>query len=88
MKEQIRLVAPSVLIPMGKVAINWFFPWVTRLEEVIGKTYLWEDEGQEYAVICLPHSSPASGWWKAERNQPFLANAIQLLSEMRVASFG
>ena len=87
LKEQIRLVNPSVLIPIGKVAINWFFPKVEKLEEVIGKKLQWTDGKQRYIVICLPHPSNASGWWKIEMNQPLLDQAKLILSKLREASF-
>jgi uracil-DNA glycosylase len=85
--RQIRLVHPRVLIPVGKLAVNWFFPEVSRLEEVVGERYQWADgDGGEYPVICLPHPSPLSAWWKARPNQSRLERAKSLLSELRVAA--
>jgi len=80
---QIQLVDPVVIVPMGKVAVNWFFPEVQRLEEVVGKKFPWNLESSEYLVICLPHASPASAWWKSEANRILLMDALRLLSEQR-----
>lgn len=85
LREQICLVNPSVLIPIGKVAINWFFPKVKSLDEVVGKKLCWAKDKSKYTVICLPHPSNASGWWK--KNKPLLSQALQLLAEMRTSSF-
>jgi uracil-DNA glycosylase family 4 len=86
LKEQIRLVNPSILIPIGKVAINWFFPEVRRLEEVVGKKRQWIQAGSKYDVICLPHPSNVSGWWKKKGNRPRRKRATKKLSELRKAS--
>jgi len=83
LRRQIQLINPVVLVPMGKVAINWFFPEVQRLEEVVGKKIPWNLESSEYLVICLPHASPASAWWKSEANRGLLLDALHLLSILR-----
>ena len=86
LKEQIRLVNPSVLIPIGKVAINWFFP-NKGLREAVGEKIPWtDDDRQEYTVLSLPHPSNASVWWKLKQNQPLLKQAKRLLSELREVS--
>lgn len=86
LKEQIRLVNPSVLIPIGKVAINWFFP-NKGLREAVGKKIPWtDDDRQEYTVLCLPHPSNASVWWKLKQNQALLKQAKHLLLELREVS--
>lgn len=86
LKQQFRLVSPSILVPWGKIAISWFFPKVKKLEEVVGMRLQWTDDKQNYTVICLPHSSNVSAWWKMERNQSLLRQAKQLLSELREES--
>lgn len=62
--EQIRLYNPAVLIPMGTVAVKWFFPEVGKLAEIIGKKRNWQFTDKQFSVVCLPHSSNASNWWK------------------------
>ena len=57
--EQIRLIDPVVLIPMGKIAIQWFFPEL-ELEETVGKELKWQGK----PVVCFPHASNVSHWWK------------------------
>lgn len=88
LKAQIQLVNPTVLTPLGKVAINWFFPEVKRLEAVIGQVRRWQQGGTAYSVVCLPHPSPASSWWKARKNQPLLERAIHRLGQLRISEAG
>lgn len=59
LEEQIRLIKPKVLIPMGKVAIQWFFPGA-ELKDTIGIEKFWHG----IPTVCFPHSSNASNWWK------------------------
>jgi len=86
LEQRINLVNPSVIIPMGKVAINWFFPRVKKLNEVIGEKKQWNKDGKNYAVVCLPHSSNVSAWWKLKKNQKCLQDAKSILSEIREKS--
>ncbi len=74
--EQIRLVKPSVIIPMGKTAVCWFFPEVKRLEEVVGQLLKWKQGNLEYDVVCLPHASPVSAWIKREENKVLIRKAL------------
>jgi hypothetical protein len=76
-----------VLIPMGMQAITWFFPETKRLDEVVGdQKHIWHHGSLEYAVICLPHSSPGSRWLNEEANRKLLRAALQLFSELWTAS--
>jgi uracil-DNA glycosylase len=77
--EQIAVVQPLVLVPMGKMAIQWFFPKVSILEEVIGEQLSWQHADAAHTIICLPHASPASAWWKNPANQPRIKKASGLL---------
>ena len=83
LREQIRIVDPVVLVPTGLLAINWFFPKVKRLEEVVGKRLSWSQGCSEYAVICLPHASPGSRWLNLEANRELLGNSIRSLSVLK-----
>lgn len=87
LQRQIQLVRPRVLIPMGMAAINWFFPEIMRLEEVVGQKRFWHQGSSDYAVICLPHPSPGSRWLNVETNRELLGSALQLLSELWTTTF-
>lgn len=86
LEKRIRLVNPSIIIPMGKAAINWFFPKVKKLDQVVGRKKQWTKGGTNYDVVCLPHSSNVSVWWKSKKNQPQLQKAKLLLSKLREQS--
>jgi uracil-DNA glycosylase family 4 len=86
LEQRINLVNPSTIIPMGKVAINWFVPEVKKLEEVVGKRRQWTENEKAYDVVCLPHSSNVSAWWKLKKNQQKLQDAKLELSKLREQS--
>ena len=73
--REIALVDPVVIIPIGRLAINLFFPKKAKLAEIIG-TQL-EVDGR--IVIPLPHSSGASRWHQIEENRALITKAIELI---------
>jgi uracil-DNA glycosylase len=75
LEEQIRLIKPKILIPMGKVAIQWFFP-EKELADTVGIEKSWK----EIPVVCFPHASNASNWWKD--NVYKVENAKRLLNKL------
>ncbi|MCP5059333.1 MAG: hypothetical protein GY937_21730 [bacterium] len=75
---EIQLVNPTVLVPMGVSAIQWFFPH-KGLDDTVGKKLEWEGRG----IVCLPHSSPAAAWWKHKDNAKPLSRAIRRLGKLR-----
>lgn len=76
---EINLVDPLVIIPIGRLAINLFFPTKLKLSEIIG-TQL-EYEGRW--IIPLPHSSGASRWHQIEENRKLIRKAIDLINRHR-----
>jgi uracil-DNA glycosylase family 4 len=81
LKRQILLLEPLVLIPMGMAAINWFFPEINRLEEVVGQKRSWREGSSDYVVLSLPHPSPGSRWLNLKPNRDLLNAALRLFSE-------
>jgi uracil-DNA glycosylase len=75
LEQEISLVDPKVIIPIGRLAINLFYPKSKKLQEIIG-TQL-EIEGR--MVIPLPHSSGASRWHQIEENRRLIAEAINMI---------
>jgi len=78
LEEQIRLLDPMVLIPMGAVALGWFFP-ERGLDTAVGRRLRWRGR----TVVCLPHASGASTWWKSTENQKLLKRAKTILRRLR-----
>jgi len=79
--EQIRLYDPAVIIPMGTVAVKWFFPEVAKLAEAVGEELNWQYGDKQFPVVCLPHSSNASNWWKV--NESLRKKALGHIAALR-----
>ena len=81
--QEIELVDPRVIIPIGRLAINLFYSKKLKLQDIIG-TQL-EVSGRW--VIPLPHSSGASRWHQIEENRRLIDQAINLIRENRERDF-
>ena len=81
--QEIELVDPRVIIPIGRLAINLFYSKKLKLQDIIG-TQL-EVSGRW--VIPLPHSSGASRWHQIEENRLLIDQAITLIREKRERDF-
>jgi uracil-DNA glycosylase len=77
--EQLALVRPELVIPVGKLAIDEFFALHPPLEEVVGTRHILDAR----VVIPLPHPSGASRWHQIPENRKKIDRAIQLLAEER-----
>ena len=75
--REIRLVAPEVVIPIGRLAITLFYDKKLKLTEIIGTQM--QLDGGAY-VIPLPHSSGASRWHQTQENRELIDQAIQLIA--------
>ena len=75
--EEIALVDPAIILPVGRLAINLFFDGKSSLAKIIGRRK--ELEGRW--IIPLPHPSGASRWHQIEENRARIGNAIALISE-------
>ncbi|WP_334223848.1 uracil-DNA glycosylase family protein [Thiosocius teredinicola] len=75
---ELRLLRPSLLIPVGKLAIAQFLP-VGKLSDVIGRSHRVEVAGHAVDVIPLPHPSGASTWHRTEPGISLLHKALGLI---------
>ncbi len=78
MQREMDLLAPELVIPVGKLAIGRFL--AGSLEAVIGKKHCLSAFGHEFDVIALPHPSGASTWWKLEPGKTLTRKALRLLA--------
>jgi uracil-DNA glycosylase len=83
--EEIALVDPELIIPIGRLAIELFFPKSASLQDVIG-TQTKTEEGRW--VAPLPHPSGASRWHQIEENRKLIEQAIGLIGGHYRALFG
>lgn len=78
LEAELRLLRPSLVIPVGRLAIGRFMA-LDRLDAVIGKQYRLPLEGVATDLIPLPHPSGASTWHRAQPGKTLLARALGLI---------
>jgi len=71
MKDEIQLLKPDLVIPVGKLAIQQFVSF-GKLTEVIGETFKMTMGGVSFGMIPLPHPSGASTWHRMEPGKHLL----------------
>jgi uracil-DNA glycosylase len=76
--QEIELVNPSLIIPVGRLAIGLFFSSELSLDQIIGKQT--QVDGRH--VIPLPHPSGASRWHQSASNQALISQAMALIREI------
>lgn len=76
---EIRLLTPSLVIAVGKLAIAQFHPF-DKLTEVVGRINKAQRAGHSFDLLPLPHPSGASTWHRMEPGKSLLANALSLLA--------
>lgn len=80
LQNEIELLQPQLILPVGKLAINQFLQ-VKKLQEVIGSVQRLPVQGREVDVIALPHPSGASTWHRMEPGKSLLQDALQQLAK-------
>ena len=61
LREELRLVAPRLLLLVGGLAHRFAFGEAARLDGLVGRELAWE-AAPGASVLCLPHPSGASTW--------------------------
>jgi uracil-DNA glycosylase len=77
--QEIQLVDPQIIMPIGRLAINLFFSKKLKLDEIIGT----QIASNGRWIIPLPHSSGASRWHQIEENRKLINQAVDLIREHR-----
>jgi uracil-DNA glycosylase len=78
--DELRILRPAVLVPVGRLAIDRFLG-ARPLVEVIGREHDVTHEGGRSVAIPLPHPSGASSWIHAPGNRALLDRALALLAD-------
>jgi uracil-DNA glycosylase len=78
--DELTIIQPEVLIPVGRLAIERFLPDIP-LSDLIGTRRIVEHVGGKSVVIPLPHPSGASSWVHQSGNKILLDKAIGLIAE-------
>lgn len=72
---EIQLINPELIIPIGKLAIELFYPKGVALTDIIGT----EKEMDGRWFVPLPHPSGASRWPQLPENKVLIDRAIELI---------
>jgi uracil-DNA glycosylase len=80
LEREFALLQPSLVLPVGKLAIAQFMP-PAPLNDVIGKKFPIVYRGRAVDCIPLPHPSGASPWHRMEPGKTLLGRALKLVAE-------
>jgi len=75
--QELVLIDPQVIIPIGRLAINLFYPTNLSLTKIIGT----QKQVDGSWVVPLPHPSGASRWHQIEANRDLVNQAILLIQQ-------
>jgi uracil-DNA glycosylase len=78
LEQELRIIRPKLLIPVGKLAIARFLPG-KPLDELIGRSHVVEHVGGSTLAIPLPHPSGASSWIHQGDHPELLDRALRLI---------
>jgi uracil-DNA glycosylase len=79
LEQELALVQPKVIVPVGSVAVRRFLG-ALPLARVVGRV-LKDAQGRQ--IVPLPHPSGASLWLNRPENRERLAQALVALGELR-----
>lgn len=80
LQREFALLQPSLVLPVGKLAISQFLP-LGPLNDIIGKSFRISYHGHATECIPLPHPSGASPWHRMEPGKTLLGRALTLVAE-------
>jgi uracil-DNA glycosylase len=80
MDEEISILQPRLIIPVGRLAIAQFVQCM-KLEQVVGREFRVERAAHTFDLIPLPHPSGASPWHKIAPGRELLARAMRKIAQ-------
>jgi uracil-DNA glycosylase len=84
LEAEIALIDPILILPVGRVAIQMFYPPDQSLEAIIGT----ETQLDRRWIVPLPHPSGASRWHQNQENRQRVRQAIDLIKIRAEMIFG
>jgi uracil-DNA glycosylase len=75
---EIALIDPALILPVGRLAINLFYPASASLKKTVGTQKAVDGR----TVIPLPHPSGASRWHQDEENRVLIRRAVGLIRDV------
>jgi uracil-DNA glycosylase len=82
MNEEIKILKPRLIIPVGRLAISQFIEY-TKLQQVIGLEFRTRRANHVFDLIPLPHPSGASPWHKIPPGKQLLEKAMRKIARHR-----
>ncbi|HZJ37932.1 MAG TPA: uracil-DNA glycosylase family protein [Chthoniobacterales bacterium] len=79
MNQEIDILRPELIIPVGKLAISQFLDF-QKLEEVIGRSFELKRNRHAFDLIPLPHPSGASTWHRMSPGLGLVRKAMQRIA--------
>jgi uracil-DNA glycosylase len=79
MEDEIRILRPCLVIPVGRLAIMQFIAR-DKLEKVIGRKFRVNRAEHDFDLIPLPHPSGASPWHKIPPGKALTERALRLIA--------
>jgi uracil-DNA glycosylase len=79
MNEEIEILRPRLIIPVGRLAITQFID-CDRLDKVIGRNFRGRAAEHDFDLIPLPHPSGASPWHKIPPGKQLLEKAMRKIA--------
>lgn len=80
LEQEIKLLQPDLILPVGKLAISQFIS-CKKLTEVIGQCFERTVYDKKRQLIPLPHPSGASTWHHTQPGKTLLQEALTRLSQ-------
>ena len=80
LRDEVRLVAPDLVLLVGGTAHRFAFGPDVRLDAIVGRTLTW-DAAPGASVLALPHPSGASTWLNDPARVELWRRGIGLLRE-------
>jgi uracil-DNA glycosylase len=79
MNEEIAILRPRLIIPVGRLAITQFIGF-EKLAHIIGRRFRPQRAEHVFDLIPLPHPSGASSWHKIPPGKQLLAKAMRKIA--------
>jgi uracil-DNA glycosylase len=77
--DEIRILKPRLVIPVGRLAIAQFID-CAKLKETIGRKFRVQRAEHQFDLIPLPHPSGASPWHKIPPGKQLLEKAMRKIA--------
>jgi uracil-DNA glycosylase len=80
LEREVKILRPTLIIPVGTLAIEQVLEKKGPLVDVIGKAFETRYHGVAVEVVALPHPSGASTWHRMEPGVSLLKKAMKMLA--------